>query len=151
RLGRDSFSRQPLVPQRFRAGLQTCFRLNYTIITLPDYWAMKRTEIILLLVALLFPAALRAQAATDLAVQSITLPPATVQVGQPIIVEFSIANLGNNGANNFACRVQIFNQTDLSAPVFQNQVNVPNLGSGGSQTLQTTQAWVSQTAGQYVV
>lgn len=105
---------------------------------------------LLAVLALVCPVILHAQQ-TDLAVQEIALPPAQVQPGQPLLVRFTIANLGNNAAANFFCGVQIASQSNPGTPLFQEQIDVPGLAQGATQTLQTAQPWVPPAPGPYMV
>lgn len=92
-----------------------------------------------------------AQQMTDLVITGITLPPDVVPQIQPIGVQFTIANNGDADATNFFCGIQIFSLQNPSVPIFQNQVNVPLLAAGETQTLQSTQTWTPADEGEYIV
>ena len=93
----------------------------------------------------------QAQNQTDIAVTSINLPPATVPYNQPIAVEFTLQNLGNAPAENFFCEIRIVNPSAPIDPLFQDQVNVEFLDMGETSTLSSTQNWMPETPGNYVV
>ena len=94
---------------------------------------------------------LAAQQMTDVAVTAILLPPSEVEVGTSVAVRFTIENLGENQADDFFCAVQIASAAAPTVPLFQEQIDVESLPSGGSQTLQTNGVWTADPAGTYVV
>ncbi|MGE3802892.1 MAG: CARDB domain-containing protein, partial [Candidatus Kapaibacterium sp.] len=110
-----------------------------------------RLSYLLLLIALTSVGEVRAQQMTDLVITGISLPPDVVPQIQPIGVQFTIANNGDANATNFFCGIQIFSLENPSVPIFQNQVNVPLLTAGETQTLQSTQPWLPTEEGEYIV
>lgn len=106
----------------------------------------------LLLPALLMCAPRTASAqATDVTVVEILLPPATVPTGTPIAIQFTLQNAGGNDAQNFFCQVAISHASAPSNPLFQEQINVPNLPAGGTTTLMTQGNWPAGEPGDYIV
>ncbi len=94
---------------------------------------------------------LQAQNTTDLAITGISLPPDVVPVNQSVAVEFTIANLGDAPAQNFSCGIFIVEESNPSEPLFQDQVNVEFLDVGSTQTLMSTQNWLAENPGTYMV
>lgn len=88
---------------------------------------------------------------TDVAVTEILVPGDAVPAGQPVTVEFELANLGANPADNFFCGVAIFDQANPGTPIFQNQITVPLLLEGTTVTVQATQPWSPPGPGAYNV